>query len=224
MYKFDPHTHTEESSLCAIAPARKLVNAYHKAGFGGIAITDHLAEYVIQRRGLGWDDFVTSVLAGYKAAKRHGDNIGLDVIHGVEMSFINDPSDYLIYGIDEEFLRENPFVHKLGLKKFYQRFGDRFLIIQAHPFRNGNKASTTGCIHGIEVFNGNPWGDNNNDKARAFHDRRPNLLPFSSSDAHSADPKGVGRGWLELEYPVKTANEFKDLVLRRDYEIGFTGK
>jgi len=223
MYKFDPHTHTNESSLCASAPARELVKAYHKAGFGGIAITDHLAEYVIQNRGLEWDAFVTQTLAGYKAAKRHGDNIGLDVILGIEMAFINDPSDYLIYGIDEEFLRENPFVHKLGLKKFYDRFGDRFLIIQAHPYRNGNKPSAS-CIHGIEVFNGNQWNENYNDKAKAFYDRRPNLFPFSASDAHGVDPKSVGRGWLELEYPVKTANEFRDLVLRRDYEIRHIGK
>jgi len=218
IYKFEPHAHTAESSACSGLPAEELVEMYFHEGFGGIAITDHLYEYLLMRHNDDWDACIDYLLRGYKAAKQHGDKLGIDVILGMELSFANRANDYLVYGFDEDFLRKNPFLPLLTSKEFFQRYGNELLIIQAHPSRDGNTLDTTGSVHGIEVYNSNPRHNNHNGKTKAYHKANPKLLATSASDAHQ--PEDVGRGWIELDAPVADSYRFRDLVKARRYTLG----
>ena len=215
-YKFDPHTHTSESSGCSVLRARELVESYHKAGFGGIAITDHLADYSVSGYG-DWDASVDYFLQGYKAAKAHGDKIGIDVILGAEVRFDTSYNDYLLYGIDEDFLRKNPYIYRLGLREVFKRHGSKLLIIQAHPYRSKGSPDI-GFLHGVEAYNGNPWHDNRNKRAQKLCDAHPGLYAISASDAH--EPDGIGTGWMEFDRPVVDSFQFREMVMSRKYVLG----
>jgi len=215
-YKFDPHTHTAESSLCSLLSANEMVDMYHAAGFGGIAVTDHIHEYFVSKCG-DWDACVDRLLSGYKNAKSRGDELGLDVILGVEIRFNNVYGDFLVYGMDEKFLRQNPYIHRLNPQEFFKCHGDELLIIQAHPYR-GEDSPKLDCVHGLEVYNDNPRHVNNNDKTVALCASRPELYTTSASDTHQAGD--VGTGWMEFNQPVVDAWQFRDLVRGREYLLG----
>jgi len=215
-YKFDPHTHTAESSGCSAIYAEELVEGYHAAGFGGIAITDHLSDYFAS----DYDDWGTCIdyfMHGYNTAKARGDELGLDVILGVEARFDASYCDYLLFGLDEDFLRQNPYFYKRGLRKLYRSFGKEILIIQAHPYR-GSGSPDVNFIHGIEVYNGNPRHKNRNNKARALSAAHPKLYTISASDTHEAGD--IGSGWMELDRPVSDSWQFRELVMRGEYTLG----
>jgi len=217
-YKFEPHVHTAESSGCSAMPAKQLVRSYHAAGFDGVAITDHIHDYMLSCFKGKWDLCIDYFLKGYKKAKKHGRKLGINIILGAELRFDRHSSDYLVYGMDEDFLRAHPFINRLTPREFFKRHGNDLLIIQAHPFRNGDMLSDPSCIHGLEVFNGNPNHSNRNGMAKAFYKAHPKLLPFSASDAH--DVENVGMGWLELEQSVADSHQFQDLVRRQEYSLG----
>jgi len=218
VFKFEPHTHTAESSACSILPARELVEGYHAAGFNGIAITDHLYKYLVTSHKNQWGLCIDYLLRGYKEAKKWGDELGIAVILGMEIRFTDCPNDYLVYGFDENFLRETPNLCSLGLKKFFRRFRKELLIIHAHPYRYGNEAVYTEYIHGIEVYNGNPRHSNYNKKARALYAAQPKLCPINASDVH--EPEDIGGGWIEFYKPVGDSFQFRDAVLGREYKRG----
>ncbi|MCL2378261.1 MAG: PHP domain-containing protein [Defluviitaleaceae bacterium] len=215
-YKFDPHTHTAESSLCSAISAVELVEGYHAAGFGGIAITDHIHEYYLSGFN-DWDSCIDYLLRGYKLAKARGDELGMDVILGVEIRFTTGGySDYLLYGLDEDFLRKNPNMHRLSPQKFFKRHRDNLLIIQAHPFR-GVGMPDISCVHGVEVYNGNPRHKNRNNKTRKLCDNHPKLYTISASDTHEFGD--IGSGWMEFDRPVTDSYQFRKLVMGREYAL-----
>ena len=46
----------------------------------------------------------TTFLAGYRAAKKRGDEVGLKVFLGLEVQAEDSPFEFLVYGPDEEFI------------------------------------------------------------------------------------------------------------------------
>ncbi|MCL2405339.1 MAG: PHP domain-containing protein [Defluviitaleaceae bacterium] len=213
VYKFDPHTHTAESSGCSNLTANQLVESYHAAGFGGIAITDHLADYNMHMHS-NWDTCIDYLIRGYNAAKARGDELGLDVILGVEIRFDETFCDYLLYGVSEDFLRKNPYLYRLGLRELYKRHGGELLIIQAHPYR-GTGSPDIGFMHGVEVYNGNPRHKNRNNKTRSLCEKHPKLYQTSASDTHETED--IGTGWMEFTRPVVDSFQFKEMVERGEY-------
>lgn len=219
-YKFEPHTHTAESSACSGLPAKELVERYHEAGFRGLAITDHMYSYLVTRLKNDWNKAIDHLLKGYKKAKRRGDELGMDIILGMELRFDHFNGDFLVYGIDEKFLRANPFINRLSPRKFFKTYSNELLIIQAHPFRDYNEIASPNSFHGIEVYNSNPRHYNNNEDTMAFLATHPDLYPTSASDAHEAEDTALG--WLELNRPVKDSLQFRDLIKEREYTLGKT--
>ena len=220
-YKVDPHTHTSETSKCGRLPGAVLAGQYRDNGYDALVVTDHLYEGYIS--GLScrddWDACVDCFLTGYLKARELGAEIGLNVMLGAEIRFdsVND-NDYLLYGIDEAFLRRNPYLHRLSPCVFYKRFGGEILIIQAHPYRNGNETVFTECIHGAEVLNGNPRHGNNNDKALALCASHPEYYRFGGSDAHRDGD--AGSAWMLLDGPAADSHEFRAAIIRGGYVVG----
>ena len=216
-YKFEAHAHTAESSACAFITASELVGNYHAAGYDGVVITDHLYAFMTTPY-CDWEVYIDHLLRGYKAAKKRGKKLGMEILLGMEIRFDNVNSDFLVYGIDEDFLRANPHLNQLNPREFYKRFGDELLIIQAHPCRDHNDAHFTDAIHGIEVFNGNPRHNNNNKRAQALYAANPHYYTLAGSDTHQ--PGDVGTGWVAFDQPVTTSKQFCDLVKQRAYSHG----
>lgn len=214
-YKYDTHVHTAETSPCGRVRAAKMIRLYKEAGYDGVVITDHYYSGFFNRLiFLSWKKKVDVYLSGYKAAVREGGKLGLDVILGMEIRFDGDPNDYLVYGMDEQFLKENRELYKLGLEKFRSlASGKNLMLIQAHPFRPNMIPADPGLIDGVEIYNGNPRHDSCNHLALAYA-RKNNLLMTSGSDFHQ--PQDLARGGIVVRRRIKTPAGFVEAIRERE--------
>ena len=219
-FKLEPHAHTAETSRCGHIPGAEVAKRCHSLGYNSIIITDHLYEEYISKFPFkdNWDAVMDRFLSGYKAAKEQGAEIGLNVLLGAEIRFGINDNDYLLFGIDEEFLRLNPYLNRLDPWEFFNKYGNDILIIQAHPFRNGNENVYPECIHGVEVFNGNPRHNNFNDKALQLCESNPQLYRLYGSDVHR--DSDFGRAWMLFDEPISDSRTFHAAVKQKAYSWG----
>jgi predicted metal-dependent phosphoesterase TrpH len=213
MYKFDTHVHTSETSECGQIAAKDAIKLYKEAGYTGIVITDHYYKNLFENfREETWEDKINRYLRGYKRAVEEGANLGLTVLLGMEIRFTENPSDYLVFGITEEFLIQNPELYKLGIKGFKKLIEkEDILIFQAHPYRPGMVVAEPQDLHGVEVYNGNPRHNSMNSKANQFAIEN-GLLMSSGSDFHQTDD--LARGGMIFAEEIKTSEEL--VVALRD--------
>jgi predicted metal-dependent phosphoesterase TrpH len=192
-YLLDTHVHTDEVSPCGKVPARKLVNLYKEAGYDGIVITDHYYRGFFEKMpGWDWSRKIDAFLAGYREALDQGGKVGLDVFLGAELRFTEHENDYLVYGIDPDFLLTHPCLYDLGLKGFRELIRNRdILLYQAHPYRVGLAPAEPALLDGVEVFNGNPRHDSQNPLALQFA-RENGLKMLSGSDFHQVEDLAGG--------------------------------
>lgn len=213
-YKYDMHVHTAEVSPCGMVTASKLVQLYKEAGYAGIVITDHyFKDYFDSLGRISWEEKVDKFLRGYNYALAKGQKVGLNVIPGIELRFCENYNDYLIYGIDESFLNENPELYKLGLSKFRKLIANNdILIYQAHPYRSWVTPAPPSLLDGVEVFNGNPRQNNKNHRALAFA-KTHSLKMISGSDFHQ--PEDLALGGIVITEEVRTPADLVS-ILRND--------
>lgn len=212
-YKYDLHVHTKESSACGRIAGRKLVDLYREAGYDGIVITDHFYPPFFAKLGSRpWEEKVDRYLAGYRAAAARGREIGLVVLFGLELKFAGgDPNDYLVYGVDEGFLKENSWILERGLEQFHQACRESgFLVYQAHPFRPELEVADPGRLDGVETYNGNRRHDSRNHLAQRFA-RENGLRAISGSDCHQRED--LGRGGVELGERVESMTQLVRLLM-----------
>ncbi|MGI6403030.1 MAG: PHP domain-containing protein [Oscillospiraceae bacterium] len=219
-YQFDVHMHTAETSKCGRIPAADLVDRYKAAGYDGIFITDHLHEEYISLLYCydDWNTCVDRFLDGYHRAKKRGEEVGLTVLLGVELRFAENNNDYLVYGIDEEWLRSNPYPFRMGPVEFFRRFQEELLIIHAHPFRDNNQFIRLDCIHGLEVVNTHPDHQNYNEVSLEAFRNHPHLYPLCGSDTHRKGQECAA--WVQLEHPVRNVQDYIQAVRQGAYTLG----
>jgi len=207
-YKFDTHVHTAESSPCGRFKGAELAHLYKQAGYHGIAVTDHFYRGNFENlHCITWEEKVDIFLTGYREALREGSKIGLDVVLGIEATFDENMNDYLVYGIDEDFLVNNKEFYSLGLEGFRHLVRDSdILVFQAHPFRPGLTPAKPGLLDGVEVYNGNPRHNSRNELAYEYAEKN-NLRKLSGSDFHQITE--LAKGGIVL--PQRAANS-KELV------------
>jgi predicted metal-dependent phosphoesterase TrpH len=211
MYKLDTHVHTKEISSCSRIEAKEAVRLYKNAEYNTIVITDHYYEgYFDALPDASWEDKVNCYLGGYRNAKAEGDKLGLTVLLGIELRFTENPSDYLVFGITEEFLMNHPKLYKLGVKNFHKLIEkEDILLFQAHPFRSGMVVADAQDLHGIEVYNGNPRHNSMNDKAYALA-KEKGLLMSSGSDFHQEED--LARGGMITREEIKSCEALLKLL------------
>ena len=183
--RFEIHFHTNESSGCGHVPAAEGVKLYQQEGYSGIVVTDHFADYGQDaRQKMDWNTFVDRFMAGYLAAKAEGDACGMAVYLGMELRFIENANDYLVFGITEEFLRSHEWLCEETLASFFKIAAENDLtIVQAHPFRQCCEPANPNYLHGVEIQNCNPRHDSHNDLAEQWA-KENHLFPTVGSDFH----------------------------------------
>lgn len=208
MYRYDMHVHTAETSPCGTIPAREVVRLHKEAGYSGIIITDHYYDGFFRKRdGMEWARKAEDYLRGYQQAKKAGDEQGLQVFLGMELRFSGSPTDFLVYGIDEAFVFENPELFSLGLAAFRELIlGRDILLFQAHPFRPGMDTPRPELLDGLEVYNGNNCHDSRDHLAEAMVEAH-GLLRCAGSDFHEHADLAVSGIYLP-----KPATDMQDLL------------
>lgn len=213
---FDMHVHTHESSNCGHIDGADVARNYKNAGYDGIVVTDHFCyPYFELYKDKTWKELCDRHHKGYLEAKKVGDEIGLCVLYGCEIRFKHPDNDYLVYGMPNEFLVENPDILVWDVKKFSQACTDNgFLLYQAHPFRNGMTVTDPSLLFGIEVFNGKPTGENPTRNAFAnIWAEKFGLHKISGSDCHKEDE--FARAGINFMTPIKNENDLIS-ALRED--------
>ncbi len=219
-FKTELHAHTSEVSPCGHVTAPEVADRFIKEGYSSLVITNHYSAYIINNLTGTWREKMDYYMHPYYLMREHaGDR--LHVILGCELRFEGNINDYLIYGITEEFLRENPDLHKMSLRSFAPLARENgFLVVQAHPFRNGMVVVNPEYLDGMETFNGTPSYDGRNTIADAWA-KRYDLIRTSGSDFHNPDQ--FGTGGILTSAAIRTGEELVAVLKSGDYTLHCEG-
>ena len=215
MYRYETHMHTMEASACANSSAADMADKYKAEGYDGIFIADHFFNgNSAVPRDLPWDERIELYCAGYENALKRGKEIGLDVFFGIEYG--NGGSDFLIYGLDKQWLLDHDYILDMGLTQFLELArSEGAFAVQAHPFRDYPYIrSTVHCPHfvdAIEIINAShPLDTPFNDRAAEFA-RWYDLPVTAGSDAHNTTDRWYGGGVVS-EMPFKSYKDYAEAV------------
>ena len=216
-YKYELHCHTKETSLCGQVPAAEIVKMYKEAGYNGIVITDHYSPMTFKPSRV-WrpQTDMDFYLSGYKEALRYADE-NFTVLLGMEIRYYATANDYLVYGVTEDFLRNNGNLMKLYPKKFYKLAkANNMLVVQAHPFRKLMIRTNPRHLDGTEIHNGKADIESNL-KAAKWAEENNMAIRVSGSDFHR--PKNLAAGGIITNEPIKTNDDLLRILRNGNFEM-----
>jgi predicted metal-dependent phosphoesterase TrpH len=218
-YLYELHSHSSEVSPCGEVKAEEVVALYKAEGYQGLVMTDHYHdEYFSSLGDISWNEKAEHFLESYRLAKDAAQNLDFDVFLGFEIRFTDSGNDFLVFGIDEDFIYGNPelYKHDLSFLNNAVKAYPGALIIQAHPFRKGCKPpEDLRLIDGVEICNGNPRHDSRNDLAAELAISN-DLIKISGSDFHCIED--LGKGGIRNPKRIKTSRELTDALIASNCE------
>lgn len=217
-YVYEAHFHTSDVSTCANVSAAEAVELYKNAGYSGVVVTDHFSFECFEKKypGETWKDKIDYFLKGYRNAKKHA-NKDFAVILGMEIRFPENENDYLVYGLDEQFLYEHEEIITMTAKQFKKLAEkNRLTFIQAHPFRIDSNITNPRYIDGIEVYNGNRRHDSSNNIAQLWA-KKHGFITTVGSDFHEYED--LARCGMVFDCFVKDSKEFRRELLKGTFEL-----
>ena len=80
MYRYELHLHTAETSKCGKVRAADQIRTYHRLGYQGVCVTDHLHNSYLSLMDChdDWHECIRRYLYGYHCAKEAGEALGMD--------------------------------------------------------------------------------------------------------------------------------------------------
>lgn len=219
-YKTELHAHTNEVSPCAELSACEVAERYIADGYTSLVITNHYTESIIEFAGDTWEEKADYYLAPYRAMKAYAGE-RLHVILGCELRFRGSNNDYLIFGLDEDFLITHPNLHHMSLKDFSALARENgLLVVQAHPFRNGMTVVNPAYLDGVETFNGHMGHHSRNPIADAWA-KMHGLLRTSGTDFHHPYQSGVAG--ILTDTPITCGAQLCEILKSGDYTLRCSG-
>lgn len=220
-YLYETHMHTSQASKCARSSGREMAKAAKEAGYAGIIITDHswYGNNCISS-SLPWDQWVRAFCKGYEEAKSWGDENDFSVFFGYEANY--DATEFLIYGVDKDWLITHPKIKDATIKEQYEMIhGAGGLVIHAHPFREAGYISEIRLfpeyVDGVEAVNAahschlSQHHNNPEFDTRAREYARGHHLPMTAgSDIHDTSLLGGG---MAFKRKLKSIKDYCDAVL-----------
>lgn len=217
-YKTELHLHTSPASSCSKVSPELAVKIYANLGYHSIVICNHFF------RNMRFADnkkrCICAYLEDYDAAVNAGEKYGVNVILGCEIRFEENANDYLLFGINKEFLNFAYDSLSMGIDEFSKQFrSDKRLLIQAHPFRNGMTEVPVECLDGIESFNMHP-NHNSRVALASKYAKKHCLIQTAGTDFHHQGHEGMAAFLTRTE--VKTSCDIVNILRSGDYffEIG----
>ena len=218
-YLYETHLHTSQASACGASKGSDYVKRYQDLGFSGLMVTDHFFRGNCSiNRNLPWKKWVEQFCKGYEDAKEEGLKLGFDVFFGWEETF--DGDDYLVYGLDKDWLIKHPEVRIWTRKEQYDIVREAGgCVIQAHPFRQRQYIHriylSTGCVDAVEAANGG--NEQSNDALAWIYANKIKLPVIAGTDIHNADDVVDGKVMgVYLNKKITNIGEFVSAVLNRE--------
>lgn len=220
-YRIELHAHTSPVSPCAECLPEEVVEAYHRKGYDAIVITNHYGKFRMKDESR--KEAVDRYLDDYNRAKAKGDECGINVILGVEYRFDGSNNDFLIYGADREVVEILYDYKDLAIHEFKKEVSlPKSVMVQAHPFRDGNDPCDPSFIDGIETFNMHPWHNARvSFSIRHAYDNNLGIM-IPGSDYHHKTEGYEGVAALRTKVLPKDSFELAEILRSGDYvfEIG----
>ncbi|MCL1823614.1 MAG: PHP domain-containing protein [Oscillospiraceae bacterium] len=216
-FKYETHVHTNLGSACGANTGAEMADYYKSIGYSGFVVTDHfIGGNTAVPPGLPWDESIEIFCRGYEDAKKRGDEIDFDVFFGFEYFYAG--TEFLIYGLDKQWLIEHPQIIQPNLRRVLQLFKEAgALIIHAHPFR---QASYIGMFRllpdftdAVEVINRGNWADEWNKRADTYADMYL-INKISGGDSHRCGDKTAG---FQAQNRIKSNAQLLNIIKNKEY-------
>ena len=217
-YLYETHLHTTPASACSDTRGRDFIPRYIDEGYAGIIVTDHFwrGNCGIDR-SLPWTEFVHQFCQGYEDALNEGLKRGFSVFFGWEETYEGD--DYLVYGLDKQWLLEHPEVRQWTRKEQFEQVRQAGgCVVQAHPFRAADYIRDIHLLpylaDGIEGFNA---GNRLNWNIIGMRYARIMGLPITAgSDNHHADRMNRSNlAGVILDRPLRDIRDYVQTIRER---------
>ena len=222
IYKYETHCHTKEVSRCGDSSIIDLIDEYVKAGYSGIVITDHFFNGNCNiDEDLDWktkvEKFVKPFYIALEYAKRYDD---FCVFFGWEYNYKG--TEFLTYGLDENFLYNNPTLLTWSTKKYLKEVNKAGgFIIHAHPFRRRDYIKKNRFypkhIDAVEIANGGNYRDHDLEVDILAENYAKELaLPGTrGTDCHNV--KDINGQGIVLNKKVETFDELILAIREKDF-------
>lgn len=136
MYKYELHCHTGGVSRCATIDPKDLVRKYEAAGYSGLVLTDHYSPLTfLPGHYLRPQKAIEHYLSSYHELKDWcGDSF--TVLLGLELRHYGVVNDYLIYGVEEDWLRQQKNMLLWSEKKVCEEMHKQGYLVYTDAHRN----------------------------------------------------------------------------------------
>lgn len=219
MYKYEMHCHTSEVSKCSRVSGAELADCYKNFGYDGVVITDHFFNgNTTVPRDLPWNERVEMFTAGFEAARKRGNEIGLDVLFAWEWSYHG--TDILTYGLDKDWLMKNEGCDLLTINDYCDlvRTSGGYAV-HAHPMREADYIDWIRLfprkIDAVETYNACRT-ELENRLANEYADNYE-LPKMCGSDNHAGYQKNLAA--LLLDFKPKNTGEIMRAVSENRHKI-----
>lgn len=223
MFRYETHLHTWPVSGCARFNVRDNLEFYKKIGYDGVFITNHFLDGNIcpDVRQKPYEEQINFYFTGYEEGLKIGEELGIKVFLGAELSYSDFGTDFLVYGLSKEWFLAHPEI--MDMKKSEElpfMMNEGALVIQAHPYRGRDCIDHLGLfpryVHGAEVINACET-ELSNDMAKVYAERY-GLLKTAGSDNHIGSEKKTLAG-MSSETPLRDEADFIDRVKNNKMEL-----
>ncbi len=219
MFKTELHVHTSPVSRCGKVGAEQMVNQFINCGYDTIVITNHMSPTLLKHvvpHLTDWKEIIDFYLADYHLAKKiAGDK--MNVLLGMEFRTNHNINDYLVYGIDEQFLYDTGNIFDKEIKDVIPVIHDAGgIVIQAHPFRNDMTVVGPSLLDGIEAYNFAAKHDSRNDIAVLWA-KKYDLLATCGQDYHNTEYI-IGAGIL-TDTEIKDEKQLVNILKSRNFKM-----
>ncbi|MCM1285844.1 MAG: PHP domain-containing protein [Acetobacter sp.] len=213
-YKYELHCHTGCVSRCGRIEPEEIVKLYKEKGYSGIVVTDHYSPMTFTPNWCPQKQ-IDFYLSGYRRMKAAAGS-DFTVLLGIELRHYFTANDYLIYGVDEDFLYNSGNLMTVWEKKVFKIAHERgYLVFQAHPFRVGIRRCNPDFIDGVEIYNGKT-DKISNDKARDWAYEN-NKLVCSGSDFHTLS--NLAKGGIITDRKIESNADLLEILRTQNFEL-----
>lgn len=210
MIKIDPHVHSNGISLCSHVDCRTIIEEKRKLGYDGVVLTNHCQSWYYPAEEHA--QYIERVIEEFHRGKAYADERGFRFYLGLEVT-VTEPhySDWLLYGVTEEFLRATPCLYQLSQKQLFSLCEENgILLVQAHPFRPGIFLGDPAYMHGVEI-NCTPGDLERAELVEGFAAEH-GLLVTCGTDYHSVDRTYFGG--ILIPACCQTAKEIAEYLFK----------
>lgn len=219
MKKIDTHSHSSGASPCSTVNPKGYALAYKNANISTVMLTNHYSHHAMWRYGDTFDSRMQNYLDEYYMVKNECDKLDVTLLLGAEVAIESKTSpynEYILYGVTEDFLLENPNLYDMNQAKLYKLCNkNNILMYQAHPYRKeqGHLLQDTEYMDGVEINCHSAFTKDIDKVINTAH--KYNLNLSCGSDFHYASQ--AGNGGVLGDVNIDTSKKLADYLRKNKY-------